>query len=90
MRKYTVLFFPDDNSIEIVCSLPVVLISRMIIVLNLDDDQVDMKSRKVFLKRNKTKDTRLRDLFVGATVNLFSRQVCSALRGVIMPDVVCR
>ena len=33
-----------------------------------------MKSRKVFLKRNKVADVHLRDLFVGAAVNLFARQ----------------
>ena len=33
-----------------------------------------MKSRKVFLKRNKVPDVHLRDLFVGAAVNLFARQ----------------
>jgi nucleoside-diphosphate kinase len=34
-----------------------------------------MKSRKVFLKRTKAGDLRLRDLFAGAVVNVFSRQV---------------
>lgn len=53
VRKYVLLFFPRDNSVEL----------------------VDLKSKKVFLKRAKAEGLTADQLFVGASVNIFARQM---------------
>jgi nucleoside-diphosphate kinase len=53
MRKYTILFYPTDETLEM----------------------LDMKTGKKFLRRMKCLDVDLRSLFVGAVVNIYSRQM---------------
>eukprot|EP00048_Salpingoeca_helianthica_P023863 m.27788 g.27788 ORF g.27788 m.27788 type:complete len:382 (+) comp9040_c0_seq1:1572-2717(+) len=52
-RKYAVLFFPKDETVEL----------------------VDLKSKKVFLKRAKAEGVRADTLYIGAAVNIMSRQM---------------
>ena len=68
IRKYTLLFFVEDSTVEIVGML---CLSEH---AQLTPPQVDVKARRVFLKRHKVEDVRLRDLFVGASVNILARQ----------------
>lgn len=52
-RKYVILFFPKDSTVEL----------------------VDLKSKKVFLKRCKAEGISADTLYVGAAVNVMSRQM---------------
>lgn len=56
VRKYQLLYYPTDNTCEM----------------------VDIKNRRLFLKRSKCENIRLSDLFIGSTVNILSRQLTIA------------
>lgn len=53
IRRYQVLYFTLDNTIEM----------------------FDMKNKRLFLKRSQVDNVRLKDLFPGAEVNIFSRHL---------------
>lgn len=53
MRKYQLLFYPEDSSVEM----------------------FDIKNRRLFLKRSNINGLKLQDIFIGAIINVHSRQL---------------
>lgn len=53
MRKYQLLFYPSDSSVEM----------------------YDVKNRRLFLKRSVIDGLQVQHLFLGATINIHSRQL---------------
>ena len=53
VRKYQLLYYPADNTCEM----------------------VDVKNRRLFLKRSKCENISLSDLFIGSTINILSRHL---------------
>ncbi|KXJ13869.1 Nucleoside diphosphate kinase 7 [Exaiptasia diaphana] len=53
MRKYQLLFYPSDSSVEM----------------------YDIKNRRLFLKRSIIDGLKMQDLYIGAIVNIHSRQL---------------
>jgi nucleoside-diphosphate kinase len=60
VREYEFFYYPLDSSVEM--------------VINPLDKQYDVKQKRTFLKRTKS-NLQLADLFIGANVNVQSRQL---------------
>ncbi len=74
MRKYQLLFYPIDNSIEMVIC-PLVynpILHKILIKTKL---KYDIKSHRSFLKRSKNDDLKLKDLYVGNMITILSRSM---------------
>jgi nucleoside-diphosphate kinase len=76
VRKYQLLFYPIDNSIEMVCLLSKKTHKKIFFSqTTLYSLQYDVKTKKSFLKRSKNDDLQLKDLFVGNMITILSRSM---------------
>ena len=77
-RKFTLTFYPEDNSVEMVrMRSPIVhnyLIS-MRSMLTHPPAQYDIKMKRMFLSRNRCESVTTKDMYIGNTVMVFSRRL---------------
>lgn len=60
VRSYQLTYFLKDKSIEMVTPFPM---------------QFDLKNKRIFLKRCEYPQLQLKDIFVGAVLSIYSRQL---------------
>lgn len=84
VRKYNLLYYPSDNSIEMVCTKLLIYFFVCEIFwenhlcfgyVRSNSTQVDLKTRRLYVKGVKAESLSVKDLFVGASVNILGRQL---------------
>lgn len=68
VRTYNFTFFPKDKTIEMVHR-------NLLHFFENNIHQVDLKTKKIFLKRCDYPALQLKDLYVGAVITVYSRQL---------------
>lgn len=80
LRRYQLLYYPKDGSVEMVRSYtqisdPFSCAWALSLHMYVSLTQFDMKNQRTFLRRTKFEELHPEDLFVGNRVNIFSRQL---------------
>ena len=73
-RKFTLTFYPGDNSVEMVRAVKRIHSLRLFSCGCLPT-QYDIKMKRLFLSRNRCESVTAKDMFIGNTVTVFSRRL---------------